>query len=34
MGAQAVALAQAVDYDSAGTVEFVAARTRASTSWR
>jgi propionyl-CoA carboxylase alpha chain len=35
MGEQAVALAKAVNYDSAGTVEFVARRrTRASTSWR
>ena len=35
MGAQAVALAKAVGYDSAGTVEFVAgAGQDASTSWR
>ena len=34
MGEQAVALAKAVGYDSAGTVEFVAARTAASTSSR
>jgi propionyl-CoA carboxylase alpha chain len=30
MGRQALALAKAVAYDSAGTVEFVADRTRAS----
>ncbi len=34
MGAQAVALAKAVGYDSAGTVEFVAGQERASTSSR
>jgi propionyl-CoA carboxylase alpha chain len=34
MGEQAVALAKAVGYDSAGTVEFVAARTAPSTSSR
>ena len=34
MGEQAVALAKAVKYDSAGAVEFVAGRTRASTSWK
>ena len=35
MGEQAVALAKAVDYQSAGTVEFIVdARTGTSTSWR
>ena len=34
MGEQAVALAKAVKYQSAGTVEFVVGRTRTSTSWR
>ena len=34
MGEQAVALAKAVDYDCAGTVEFVAGQDRASSSSR
>jgi len=34
MGEQAVALAKAVDYDLAGTVEFVAGRTAAFFSSR
>jgi propionyl-CoA carboxylase alpha chain len=34
MGEQAVALAKAVGYDSAGTVEFIVDKTRISTSWR
>jgi acetyl/propionyl-CoA carboxylase alpha subunit len=35
MGEQAVALARAVNYESAGTVEFVSpARPRSSTSWK
>jgi propionyl-CoA carboxylase alpha chain len=34
MGEQAVALAKAVKYQSAGTVEFVVGKNRTSTSWR
>ena len=34
MGEQAVALAKAVDYSSAGTVEFIVDRTAISISWR
>jgi len=34
MGEQAVSLAKAVGYDSAGTVEFVAGQDKASSSWK